>query len=374
MSRVVVVPAEGSRMLRRFVRFPRSLYPSSSLWVSHVDWERMRFFDPRRNPFFRFATARLFLAVDRHGRDAGRIAAIDNPRYAEFQGRKLGFFGFFDAPDDEDVSGPLFEAAEAWLRARGLPAVHGPVNPSTNHECGLLVAGFDRPPRIQLSYNDPHYARLIEAAGYRGVRDLVAYEYEVDGRIPERLLRARDVFAKRHSFTLRSFDLKRFDEEIERVKLIYNEAWSANYGFVPLSDAEISWLARELRPVIAPDLSAIVEVRGEPAGFMIILPDLNQALRPLRGRLFPFGWWTLLRGLKRIDAMRALAMGIRPRFRKNGIDYAFYTAGLAAAHGRGYKHIELSWILAENVELTRALERLEARETKRYRLYEKALS
>jgi hypothetical protein len=374
MASVEIVPVEGTRMLRRFVRFPRSLYPPSSLWVSHLDWERMRFFDPRRNPFFSFAAVRLFLAVDGSGRDAGRIAAIDNPRFQEYQGRKIGFFGFFDAPDDEDVAGALFEAAEGWLRARGLPAVQGPVNPSTNHECGLLVAGFDRPPRIQLSYNHPHYARLVEAAGYRGVKDLVAYEYEVDGRIPERLLRARDVFAKRHGFHLRSFDLDRFDEEIERVKLIYNEAWSSNYGFVPLSDAEIGWLAKELRPVIEPDLCAIAEVDGEPAAFMILLPDLNQALRPLRGRLFPFGWWTLLRGLKRIDAMRALAMGVRPRFRKTGIDYAFYTAGLAAAHAHRYKHIELSWILADNVELTRALERLEARETKRYRLYEKALA
>jgi GNAT superfamily N-acetyltransferase len=374
MPRIDVVPVEGSRMLRRFVRFPRSLYPPSSLWVSHLDWERARFFDPRRNPFFSFAAVRSFLAVDRNGRDVGRIAAIDNPRFVEFQGRKLGFFGFFDAPDDEEVSGALFEAAEAWLRARGLPAVQGPVNPSTNHECGLLVSGFDRPPRIQLTYNDPHYGRLVESAGYRGVKDLVAYEYEVDGRIPERLLRARDVFAKRHSFTLRKIDLKKFDEEIERVKLIYNDAWSSNYGFVPLSEAEIGWLAKELRPVIAPDLCAIAEVAGEPAAFMILLPDLNQAIRPLRGKLFPLGWWTLLRGLKRVDAMRALAMGVRPKFRKTGLDYAFYAAGLAAAHGRGYKHIELSWILADNLELTRALGRLEARETKRYRLYEKALA
>lgn len=369
-----IVPVENRKTLRRFVRLPRAHYPPSSLWVSPLDFERLQFFDRRKNPFFQYAEARLFLAIGPDGRDLGRIAAIDNPRYREFQKRDLGFFGFFDAPDDLDVSRALFRAAEEWLRGRGLRGVQGPVNPSTNHECGLLVAGFDRPPRIQLTYNHPYYARLVEDAGYRGVRDLVAYEYEVDGSTPQRLVRAAEVFARRNAFTLRGLDLSRFDKEIELVKLIYNEAWSDNYGFVPLTDDEVRWLARELRPIIVPELCAFAEVNGEPAAFMIVLPDVNQALRPLRGRLFPLGWWKLLRGLKRIDAMRALAMGIRPRYRKLGIDYAFYAEGLRVAKKRCYRWVELSWILAENVELIRALERVEARETKRYRLYEKDLA
>jgi GNAT superfamily N-acetyltransferase len=370
---VEVVPVEDGGTLKRFVRLPRTLYPPSSLWVSPLDRERLRFFDSRRNPFYRFADLQLFLARDGNGRDVGRIAAIENRRQAEFEKRRTGAFGFFDSVDDPRVARALFDAAEAWLRARGLEVSHGPLNPSTNHECGLLVKGFDRPPRIQLTYNHPYSEQLVEGAGYRGVQDLVAYEYAVDGNIPERLFRARAVFEKRHSFTTRPIDLRRFGEEVEKLKLIYNEAWSENYGFVPLSGEEIDWIAKEIRPIVKEDMVRFAEVKGELAGVMLVIPDVNQALRPLRGKLLPFGWWKLLRGLGKIDAMRGMVMGVRPRFRKLGIDYAFYTEGLKVAHARGYRTIELSWILAHNVELIHALERLEAIETKRYRLYEKAL-
>src|SRR2546427_2282881 len=189
MLAVSVIPVETRNNLKRFVRFPRSLYEPESLWVSHLDWERMRFFDRDRNPFFAFAETRLFLALDREGSVVGRIAGIDNPRHNEFQKRKVGFFGFFDSIDDLDTARALFEAVESWLRERGMPVSHGPVNPSTNHECGILVAGFDRPPRIQLTYNHPYYPRLVKALGYAKARDLVAYEYGVDGAIPERLAR-----------------------------------------------------------------------------------------------------------------------------------------------------------------------------------------
>ena len=364
---------EDRKTLLRFIRFPRSLYPPSSLWVSPLDWERVRFFDKRRNPFFQHAEVRLFLARDTSGRDVGRIAAIDNPRHNEFHGRQVGFFGFFDAEENAEVARALFESVEAWLKERRLPAVHGPVSPSTNHESGLLVSGYDRPPRIQMTYNHPYYERLVEACGYQGVKDLVAYEYDVVPGMPERLGHAVEILKRKHSFTIRAIDFRRFDEELELLKLVYNEAWSRNYGFVPLTDPEIEWLAKELKPVAVPDLSWFAEVKGEVAGVSICLPDVNQALKPLRGRLFPFGWWKLLRGLKKIDAMRALIMGIRPQFRKMGIDYAFHHAGLLGAKARNYRTIELSWILADNVELLRALERLEARETKRYRLYEKAI-
>lgn len=369
-----IIPVRGRRDLLRFLRFPRGLYPPSSLWVSPLDWERVRFFDPKRNPFFDHAAIECFLALDATGRPVGRIAAIDNPNFERAQGRKLGFFGFFDSVEDSEVSAALFDVAEAWLKERGLSALQGPVSPSTNHECGLLVKGFDRPPRILMPYNHPYYERLVEGAGYHGVQDLVAYEYDVDGRVPERLGRAVEMLKKRHSFTIRPIDFKKFDEELERIKRVYNEGWAENYGFVPLTDAEIEWLARELKPITGSDLCAFAEVDGEVVGIMINLPDLNQALRAARGRLFPFGWWKILRRLKRIDGMRAMVMGIRPGYRKIGIDYGFYHAGLMAAHGRRYREIELSWVLENNVELLRALGRLEARETKRYRLYEKQLA
>jgi GNAT superfamily N-acetyltransferase len=373
MMTPTVIPVEGRGDLLRFIRYPRSLYPRDSRWVSPLDWERVRFFDPKKNPFFRFAEIRLFLARDALGRDAGRIAAIFNSRYREFQQPDLGFFGFFDAPRDPGIAEALFGAAEDWLRGKGCRTVQGPHNPSSNHEVGLLVKGFDRPPRILMPYNHAYYEELILGAGYRGAKDLVAYEHELDGVFPDRLLHAQELIKKRGSFTLRHVDLGKIDEELARVKLIYNEGWIDNFGFVPFTDEEIDWMARELKPLLTPDLCQFAEVNGEPAGVMLILPDVNQALKPLRGRLLPLGWLKLLLGLKKVDAMRATVMGTRPAYRKLGIDYAFYYEGLKVAYAHRYRTVELSWILADNVELLRPLDRMGGVETKRYRLYEKSL-
>ncbi len=374
MALIRVTPVQHRKSLLRFIRQPRTLYPPDSLWVSPLDWERLRFFRQKKNPFFSFAKIELFIARDERGRDLGRIAAIENPRFNEFQKKKVGFFGFFDSIDDPEVSRALFDAVEGWLRDRGLTVVQGPFNPSSNHECGLLVSGFDRPPRILMPYNHDYYPRLVEDAGYRGIQDLVGYEYEVDGIAPPRLIRAIEHLRERSAFTIRKVNLKRFEEEVERLKIIYNEAWSQNYGFVPFTDEEIGWMALELRSFVTPEMCQFAEVKGEIAGMMLALPDVNQALKPLRGRLFPTGWWKLLRGLRRINALRAVLLGALPQYRNLGIDYAFYYEGLKLALTHGIREIELSWVLDHNVHVLRPLNRLGARETKRYRLYEKTLS
>jgi GNAT superfamily N-acetyltransferase len=369
---VRVVEASGRRGMARFLDLPRRLYPRSSPWVAPLDLERRKFFDPARNPFFERARMELFLAVDAAGRDVGRIAAIENPRHNEFHGENVGFFGFFESVDDVAVARVLLDTASRRAAERGRPRIRGPVNPSTNHECGLLVEGFERSPMVQTPYNHAYYEKLLLEAGCEGVQDLVALLYEVDGKVPERLRRGLEVLGKRHGFSLRHLDMKRFDEELAKVKLIYNEAFARNYGFVPLSDAELDYLAGDLRQIVAPELCVLAEVDGEPAGFSLALPDVNQALKPLRGRLLPLGWWKLWRGWRRIDGMRAFAMGIRPRFRKMGIDYAFYHGGLMEAQRRGIREIEVSWVLAHNVELIRPVERFGGRIYKRYRLYEKS--
>ncbi|MBI4602102.1 MAG: N-acetyltransferase [Planctomycetes bacterium] len=379
MLAVDPVPLDDRRALLRFIRLPGALYPPESPWVAPLERERLRFFDPRRNPFFRRAEARLFVARDGRGRDVGRIAAIDDHSPSVVAAppgpgrRKLGSFGFFDAADDLEAARALFGAAEEWLRARGCTAAQGPLSPSTSHECGCLVAGFERRPKLFMPYNHAYYGRIIEACGYRAVQDLVAYEAPVPSSLPQRLARAERIFARRRAFTVRRADLRRLDEEVAHVHAIYNDAWSENFGFTPLTRGEIEWLARELRPVLHPDFCRIAEVRGEPAGVMIALPDVYQALRPLRGRLFPLGWLRLFWGLRRVDGLHGLVMGVRPRFRKLGIDHAFYLEGLRAAWEHGYKTVELSWVLAHNAGILRPLERLGALETKRYRLYEKAL-
>ena len=371
MTPITVIPVEGRRDLLRFIRMPRSLYPPESLWVSPLDLERRKFLDPRKNPFFKIAEVRCFLA-SRGGRDVGRIAAILNHHYNDLR-PPMGFWGFFDAVDDPEVSAALFREAEGWLREKGMTVLQGPYSPSSNHECGLLVSGSDRPPRILMPYNHPYYAALVEREGYRKAQDLVAYEYDVDGAVPDRLRHALEVLAKRGKFEVRKMNLRKFDEEIARFQKVYNEGWLDNYGFVPFTDDEVEWMARDLRPIVTPEMCQFAEVDGEVAGMMLLVPDVNQAMKPLRGKLLPFGWWKLLRGLKRVDAMRALVMGTRPGFRHLGIDYAFYSEGLKVALARKYRTIELSWVLEQNVALLRPLMRLNARETKRYRLYEKKL-
>jgi len=374
MASVRVAPVENRKDLLRFIRQPRSLYPPDSPWVSPLDWERKQFFNQKKNPFFQFARIQMFLARDDRGRDLGRIAAIANSRYNEFQEGNAGHFGFFDSVDDGEVSRALFEAAEEWLREKGFTVAQGPFNPSSNYECGLLVEGFDQPPRVLMPYNHEYYPRLVEDAGYRGMQDLVAFEYKTENGFPPRLIRAMESIGKRKAFTLRKANLKRLDEEVERLKTIYNESWLENTGFVPFTDAEIRHMARDLRPLVEPGMCQFAEVDGKTAGMMLVLPDVNQALKPLRGKLFPLGWWKLLRGLKRVRAIRAVLMGALPAYRNLGIDYAFYHEGLKLAMARGYRDIELSWVLEHNVHITRPLTRLNASLSKRYRLYEKSLS
>ena len=368
-----VEKVSGRRGLRRFLEVAKRLYPKESLWVAPLDFERRAFFDPKKNAFFDYASLELFVAVDSSGSDVGRVAAIDNPRYNEFQNTALGFFGFFESTDDPEVAAALLEEAERWVLEHGYHRIHGPVNPSTNHECGILVEGFDLAPVLQMPYNHAYYEKLLLERGYVGVRELLSFHYDVDGRVPERLVRAREALQKRSGFTVRLLNMKDFDAELERVKLVYNEAWSKNFGFVPLTDQEIDCLAHDLKPIIEPPFCQFAEVDGEVAGVSLSLLDYNQLLKPLRGRLFPFGWWSLLTGKRRIDGMRGMVMGVRPRFRKMGIDYAFYHESLMASHQYGLKHIDLSWILAENSELTNAVFRLRAHGYKRHRLYEKEL-
>ncbi len=361
----------GRDGVRRFLEVARALYPPSSPWVAPLDRERQSFFDRRKNAFFEHGTIDLLLAVDTRGRDVGRIAVVENPRYNEFQGTSLGFFGFFEAPEDPEVSSALLTEACRRVAALGHPRILGPVNPSTNHECGLLVEGFDSPPVLQMPYNHDYYDGLLRGAGFVGVQDLISFRYPVQGPFPPRLLRARELLTRRNSVQLRPLNMKAFDSELDLVKEIYNAAWSKNFGFVPLTDGEIDGLARDLRPILDPELCWFAEVGGEVAGVCLLLLDYNQLLRPLRGRLFPFGWLRLLTGKRKIDRARGMVMGVHPRYRKMGIDYAFYHEAVRTLQRRRIEELDISWVLSHNTALREAIERMGAHAYKTHRLYEK---
>lgn len=372
---VTVEPVAGRADLQRFLRLPWLIYAADPHWVPPLLSDVRAALDTDRHPFHRHADVATFLA--RRGHDVvGRIAAVVNRAHNTFHEDRLGFFGLFECVDDQGVADALLRTAEAWLRERGMTGVQGPMNLSTNEEIsspGVLIDGFHRPPAIMMSHTPPYYATLLTRAGYTKSKDLLAYWLE--GREPPpRLQRAYDRMLRRDDLRLRSLDMRNFESEVAAIQEIYNSAWERNWGFVPMTDAEITHLARQLRPVVNPRLCAMAEVDGEPVGFALGLPDYNRALRHVNGRLFPFGIVKLLWHRRRIDAARTLTLGLKPGYRHRGLDALLITHIYIEGNRDGIWRTECSWILEDNWDMRRGLERIGAVADKTYRLFEKPLS
>jgi GNAT superfamily N-acetyltransferase len=251
--------------------------------------------------------------------------------------------------------------------------MRGPASFSLNEECGLLVEGFDSPPMVMMPYNPPWYAELLEANGLRKAKDLLAYEWDAT-EPPERLVRMERSLAERNGIVVRPFDKKRFAEEVERIRTLYNGAWEANWGFVPMTEAEFNHIAKQMKPVADFDIVAFAEVRGETAGFALALPDLNQALKHMGGRLLPFGWAKGLWYGRKIQRARVLTLGVVPRFQRTGAAELLYLHMMRSGRAKGYNHGEFSWVLEDNFAMRTPLENFGASVTKRYRLYDRALT
>lgn len=371
MGALRVEPVRGRRDLKSFLRLPWSIYRDDPHWVPPLLVEQRKLLDRERHPFHQHADVEYFLAR-RGERVVGRIAAIVNHRHVEFHDERAGFFGFFECEDDPAAARALLSTAEDWVAERGMSRIRGPMNFSTNEECGLLVDGFDAPPMIMMTHAPPYYARLLEAAGYAKAEDLLAYLVEGDAA-PERLLRGVERIASRTEAHIRPLRMKQLDREIAAIREVYNSAWERNWGFVPMTDAEFDEMARQLRHVVDPEICLITEVDGEPVGFALALPDLNQAIRHTDGRLFPFGLFRLLWHARRVDAIRVITLGIRPEHRNKGLDammiLRIYQRGLA----KGYHRAECSWVLEDNLPMRRIMERLGGRVYKTYRVYERGL-
>lgn len=362
--------------LRGFIDFAWTVNAGDPNWVPPLRMALAPVLDRRKHPFHRHAEVAYFVA-ERGGRLAGRIAACVNHRYNEFHGESQGTFGFFESVDDPAVSGALLDAASAWLRARGMTVMRGPFNFSTNDEFsspGVLFEGFDTPPTVMMSHNPPYYGALMEAAGLAKAKDLVAYW--IDGReVPERLRNAMGRLASRAGVTIRPLRMSQLDAEVGRVQEVYNAAWARNWGFAPMTEAEFAHLAKEMRPVVDPELVLIAEkADGEPVGFLLALPDLNRAFLHLRnGRLFPFGVFRFLWHRRKIDLARILTLGVKPGYQHLGLGAAMYTRLLQVGPTRGYRAAEGSWILEDNLEMRTALEKLGSVVRKRWRVYERGL-
>lgn len=367
---IQIVPVKSKKDLKKFILLPWKIYRGNPYWVPPLIMDQKNMFNPKKNPFFEHADVQNFLAL-KHGEVAGRITAIINHNHNQFHNEKTGFFGFFESENDEDVARALFEAAEDWIRKRGMDRIRGPMNFSTNDTCGLLIDAFDSPPVILMPYNPPYYKELIEKAGYGKVKDLYAYFMDDSTPISDKVKRISDIIKRRHNVTIRSVNMKKFREDVELVKIVYNEVWSKNWGFVPLTDAEIDHIAKELKPVVDPDLAIFAFVDGEPAGFSLTLPDMNQALIKINGRLFPFGLIKLLWYSRKIDTVRVFIMGVREKFRHLGIDAVFYYETYTRGTRKGFHKGEFSWILEDNYNMRNTLEKMGARIYKTYRIFEK---
>lgn len=370
-----ITEVHDRRDLDRFIEFPWRLYPGRfPCWVPPLRSERRAFLDPRHNPFFEFGEVQLFLAHDCEGEVAGRIAAIVNPRHNATHQDRTGFFGLFECRDDPAVAAALLDAASGYLRHRGLTHIRGPVSLTLNDEAGLLVDGFDQPPRVLMPYNPPYYEPLLLAAGFRPTTSLFAYSMDTPPTVPPRLAEGARLARARGRFAIRPVRLDDFDAEVQRVHALYTAAWSENWGAVAMTDREFRHLASQLRPVIDPDLCYLAEIEGEPVGFSLALPDINQALRHANGRLFPFGLARLLWHRRHIDALRIITLGVLKPWRRLGIDACFYAETCRHAIAKGLCHAEASWILESNQPMRRALEKMGFTITKTYRLYDRPLS
>ncbi len=356
----------------RFLQVSYTIYRDDPHWVAPLLVDLKKVFTDE-NPLFQHAEMQLWVAT-RDGRDVGRVAGIADKRTAA-QGQ--GFYGFFETIDDAEVSAALLGTAAEWVRARGLKTVLGPMNPTTNDECGLLVSGFDSAPTFMMTYNPRYYVELTERAGFAKAKDLLAFDIDMATIPMERLLRiAAKVKQRNPELVFRPVLKKTLEADLGKVKEVYNEAWEDNWGFVAMTDDEINFMAKRLKPLLMEGLVWLAEAGSEPVGFLLALPDYNVPLKPLKGHVLTpriLGFIPYVFGWKRPPATRVLTLGVKAKYRSRGLESAMLIEGLKVGYDAGFKRSEASWILEDNVAKCRVLEAIGGKAYKTYRIYQKML-
>ncbi|NLI17156.1 MAG: N-acetyltransferase [candidate division Zixibacteria bacterium] len=358
-----------------FIKVPFNIYRGDKYWVPQLISESRKIFDRNINPFFLHSQARFFVAYQ-NKKPIARIAGIINNRHNQTHNEKIGFFGFFECPNDSGLAKELFDSAASYLKAAGLTAMRGPANYSSNDDWGFLAEGFDRSPVFQMPYNPPYYLELAENYGFTKCKDLLAYWIDNTIPLPEKAIKIAETIRKKENILVRRVDLKQIERELRYVRQIYNAAWSKNWGFVPLTEEELMHTANDLRKILDPNLVFLAFVHDEPAGMSLSMPDYNIVFKKMKGRLYPFGVFKFLWHTKiahSIKGARIMAMGIVPKFQKLGLDTIFYLDTYRNGIAGGYYWGEMSWILEDNLMMNRAARMMGAKPYKRYRLYEKPL-
>jgi GNAT superfamily N-acetyltransferase len=368
---VTLVPVTSRALRRQFVELPYGLYRGVPHWVPPLRRDEHHRLSPAHNPFWAHARIELWLARQ-GGRITGRVAAIEDHLYNERQGEPITWFGFFEATDTATAAA-LLGAVEKQARGWNSRVVRGPVNPSLNDSAGLLIDAYDTDPYVLMPYNPVTYPSFVETAGYVKVKDLLAWSVDLTVPVSERVSRVAARVAARHGLTVRTVNLAAFDRDLAILQEIYRAAWDDNWGFVPPTDAEIRQLAADLKPVLDPGMVLFVEMRGRPVACSVALPDVNQVLKRMHGRLFPFGILHFLRRRQIIDQTRLLLLGVLPEARRIGLYPLLMAESYRRAAARGYRQGEMSWTLEDNHAVNAGIEAIGGRRSKTYRLYEKAL-
>ncbi len=374
---IVIKRARTARALSRFLEFPYELHREDSLWVPPLRKEQATLLNRKKHPFHNHAMVEYFVAF-RDGEIVGRIAAIENQAHNIHHKTRDAHFGFLNAQPEEEVFTALLHAVEKWAASKGLKRVLGPCSFSTNEECGLLVDGFQSPPFLMTPWNPESYPALIEKAGYTKARDLISYWLSVHSynkRMERIASKVVDRFARKgETIRIRNIDMNHFDEELELVREVYNSAWNENWGFVPMTDDEITFMAKELKSVIVPELVHFVEINGEVAGFSMSLPDYNLILRHMDGKLGAKEI-ALFYGLKKkIHQIRVMAMGVKNVYRNRGLETLLVSETVKGGTTSGYTVAELGWILEDNTMMNRELIAIGSTPYKTHRIYEKWLT
>lgn len=376
-----IKPVETKAQWADFIDLPWTIYKDDPHWVPPLKMAVRDLLDVNKNPFFKHAYMELLVAY-KDGKCVGRVVGVVDENHNKYHSETTAFFGFFEAIEDQKLVNQLMDSVAKWAKSKGMNTLRGPMNPSSNHECGLLVEGFNESPSIMMTYNPQYYVTLLEKWGLSKAKDLFAYD--IDGRkvkFSDRLLAQSERLKQKGAVTFRPVKLNEFDREVDRILDIYNDAWEKNWGFVPMEPEEFRHMAKDLKMVMDPELCLIAEVRGEPVAFALTLPDVNQAMKKVKdGKLFPTGLLSLLWNTKgpgrkkTINRCRILTLGIKKAYREFGIGPLLYTEYFKRGPALGYPVGEASWILEDNIPMNKALALMCGERTKVYRIYDRTLS
>jgi hypothetical protein len=368
------MPVASRRELAEFVELPFRLHSSQPRWVPPLRLERRLFLSRERNAFFAHGEAEYFLAR-RGGRVVGRVSAQIDHAFNIHHDNSWGMFGFLELEDDPEAMDALLAAAATWLRDRDRDLMVGPMDFTMNDESGVLIEGFDLDPMIKQPWHPPHYQRLCEGAGLEQAMDLLMWNLEVSDRteVLPVIFELAEQAESRHGITLRKMTRRGLRADLDRFAEVYNAAWSENWGFSPYSKPDLDQLAAEMQLVFDRHWLMVAEREGETVGVALTFPDINQALRPLNGRLLPLGWLTFLRARRHIDRVRVGFLGVKPEFQHTGVAARFYVEHFDMAAVRPQTGGEMGWILESNQAMNRGMEAMGARVVKRYRVYQRPL-